>query len=114
MTSGYILYQGSRDELNELCRKKDDEIDALKAEIERLRSLSLEGREPVAKLLEDLDGEIDKQLYDDDYVKSCRDSDLDIPLDCEHHIVITERMRRDISKRARAMLSASPKQEPSP
>jgi hypothetical protein len=43
-------------------------------------------------VLEELDAELDRQLYDDEYVKGCRDSDLDIPADCEHHVVITEAM----------------------
>jgi hypothetical protein len=48
-------------------------------------------------LLTDIDAEFDRQLYDEDYVKSCRDNGLDIPLECEHHVIITEQLRRVIS-----------------
>lgn len=33
----YILYRGSRDELNELCRQKDAELTALRSQVETLR-----------------------------------------------------------------------------
>lgn len=33
---GYVLYSGSRDELNTKCRERDDEIDRLRAQIKEL------------------------------------------------------------------------------
>lgn len=35
----YILYRGSRDELNLLCRKKDDEIAKLKGTIKSIKHM---------------------------------------------------------------------------
>lgn len=48
------------------------------------------------ELLEEIDGELDRQLYDEPYVKSARDNDLDIPRDCEHHVVVREELREKI------------------
>lgn len=38
MTDGYILYRGSRDELNEMCRVKDERIAELEADIAFVRA----------------------------------------------------------------------------
>lgn len=40
--SGYILYRGSRDQLNELCRAKDERIEKLEDSL-RLVRLWMEG-----------------------------------------------------------------------
>jgi hypothetical protein len=50
----------------------------------------------IGSVLEELDGELDRQLYDDEYVRQCRNSDLDVPNDCEHHVVVTHEMWRKI------------------
>ena len=48
-------------------------------------------------LLEEVDGVLDRQLYDDEYARQCRHAGLDIPKDCEHHVVITEDLRQRIA-----------------
>lgn len=55
-------------------------------------------RNQMRAVLEELDAELDRQLYDDDYVRSMRNSDQDIPSDCEHHVVIRHELWRKISK----------------
>lgn len=47
-------------------------------------------------LLEEIDAELDRQIYDDPHVKSCRDNGLNIAPDCQHHVVITEALRQKI------------------
>lgn len=64
-------------------------IAALKAENAKLRNL-----------VEEIDAEIDRQLYGDAYVKECRDADLDIPEDAEHCVTITQALRRKIARAA--------------
>lgn len=43
-------------------------------------------------VLEEIDGELDRQLYDEEFVRQCRNNDLDIPHDCEHHVVIRQEL----------------------
>lgn len=62
-----------------------------------------EGRAQERSLLEEIDGEIDRQLYDEEYVQSSRDNGLDIPKDAEHCITITESLRRRISEAIRSL-----------
>ena len=61
------------------------EIVRLRLQVERL-----------AAVMQEVDDALDRQLYDDQFVKSCRDNDLDIPADCEHHVIITEKLRAKI------------------
>lgn len=46
----------------------------------------------IGEVLEELDDELDRQLYDDEFVRQCRNNDLDIPRDCEHHVIIKHEM----------------------
>ncbi len=67
------------------------------------RSLELETekRDSLCALLAELDGELDRQLYDDEYVRQCRNNGLDIPDESEHHVIITQKMRRKIQDAAK-------------
>lgn len=88
-TSGQTLTSVQRVGCRATAELHDEAADTIYALEARLHSL--------ATLLVDMDAEFDRQLYDEEYVKSCRDNGLDIPLDCEHHVIITEQLRRVIS-----------------
>lgn len=47
-------------------------------------------------LVQEIDVEIDRQIYNEPYVKSARENDLDIPHDCEHNIILKEELRNKI------------------
>jgi hypothetical protein len=49
-------------------------------------------------MLEEIDAEFDRQLYNDPAVKSCRNIGMDIVPDYEHHVVITEALRQKIAR----------------
>lgn len=49
-------------------------------------------------VLDEIEGALDEQLYNDPHVKECRDNDMDIAPDCEHHVVITEALRQKITR----------------
>ena len=63
-----------------------------------LPSKKLSAMQEIASVLEDLDADLDQQLYDDENVRSYRGSDQDIPKDFRHHVVITHEMWCRISK----------------
>lgn len=59
---------------------QQDVVERLTLAIQRLAILS--------ELLEEIDAELDGQLYDEEHVRSMRNSDQDIAPDCEHHVII--------------------------
>ncbi len=63
--------------------------------------LEAEKRDSLCALLAELDGELDRQLYGDEYVQRCRNNGLDIPDDSEHRVVLTQKMRRKIQDAAK-------------
>ena len=52
------------------------------------------------EVLEELDAELDRQLYDDQFVRQCRNNDLDIPTDAEHCVTIRQALREKIAAAA--------------
>ena len=48
-------------------------------------------------VLAELDDELDRQLYDDEHVRSMRNNDMDVHPDCEHHVIIREALRQKIA-----------------
>lgn len=92
---------GARKQLYlDLCRI-GNETAWMEDEITRLRA-SQAGGVPAGwmDLIEEIDAELDRQLYDEEYVRQCRNNDLDVPSDCEHHIIIREALRSKIAKAA--------------
>lgn len=51
--------------------------------------------------IDELDGLLDKQLYDDEYVRSMRKNDMDIPPDAEHCVTITHSLWQRINEAAK-------------
>ncbi len=84
-----------------VCMLARDRILYLSQELDRLRA-SQAGGVPAGwrDLIEEIDAELDRQLYDEEYVRQCRNNDLDVPSDCEHHIIIREALRSKIAKAA--------------
>lgn len=67
--------------------------DWMLAEMTKLR----EENNTMRSALERLDGELDRQIYDDEHVRSMRNSGQDIAPDCEHHVVIRHELWSAIS-----------------
>lgn len=66
-------------------------------------------------LIAEIDGELDRQLHDDEFVRQCRNNDLDIPSDCEHHVIIKHELWAKISEAAEPSKSSDypyPENEP--
>ncbi|WP_296203232.1 hypothetical protein, partial [uncultured Hyphomicrobium sp.] len=92
---------GARKQLYlDLCRI-GNETAWMEDEITRLRASQAAGVPAGWRdLIEEIDAELDRQLYDEEYVRQCRNNDLDVPSDCEHHIIIREALRSKIAKAA--------------
>lgn len=83
---------------DEMMREQTARLEASMADLRFGIQACVAERNRLRAVLEELDGELDRQLYNDEYVRSMRNSNQDIAPDCEHHVIIRHELWCKISR----------------